>query len=268
MRAATCSATISPCPSTPSIPPSPPGSPRASPRRPRRRSRRGRRSARGRHTLVAAPTGSGKTLTAFLAAIDELVRAGPARPSGLRRRDRGGLRLAAEGAVERHPPQPRGAAGRHPRRAGARMGLPDVEIRTAVRTGDTPQAERAQTAAQAAAHPGDDAGVAVRAARLGVRPRDAGDGAHGDRRRDPRGRRQQARQPPGAVAGAAGGAVRAAADADRPVGDAEADRRGRALPGRRRRGRRRRAPTARSSTSATQRARPRARAAADAARAR
>ena len=30
----------------------------------------------GRHTLVAAPTGSGKTLTAFLAALDELVRRG------------------------------------------------------------------------------------------------------------------------------------------------------------------------------------------------
>ena len=30
----------------------------------------------GRHTLVAAPTGSGKTLTAFLAALDGLVRDG------------------------------------------------------------------------------------------------------------------------------------------------------------------------------------------------
>ena len=30
----------------------------------------------GRNTLVAAPTGSGKTLTAFLAAIDALVREG------------------------------------------------------------------------------------------------------------------------------------------------------------------------------------------------
>ena len=30
----------------------------------------------GRHTLVAAPTGSGKTLTAFLSAIDLLVREG------------------------------------------------------------------------------------------------------------------------------------------------------------------------------------------------
>ena len=33
----------------------------------------------GRHTLVAAPTGSGKTLTAFLAAIDALIRDGLAR---------------------------------------------------------------------------------------------------------------------------------------------------------------------------------------------
>ena len=78
--------------------------------------RPGPRSVRAAHTLVAAPTGSGKTLTAFLAAIDDLVRRGlrERRPA---RRDRGRLRLAAEGAVERHPPQPRGAARRHPRRA-------------------------------------------------------------------------------------------------------------------------------------------------------
>jgi ATP-dependent Lhr-like helicase len=36
----------------------------------------------GRHTLVAAPTGSGKTLTAFLAALDALVREG-LQPGGL-----------------------------------------------------------------------------------------------------------------------------------------------------------------------------------------
>ena len=34
----------------------------------------------GKPTLVAAPTGSGKTLTAFLAAIDALVRASSAGP--------------------------------------------------------------------------------------------------------------------------------------------------------------------------------------------
>jgi Lhr-like helicase len=48
------------------------------------RRRPGRRSRRAQH-LVAAPTGSGKTLTAFLAAIDALVREGsrtacPTRP--------------------------------------------------------------------------------------------------------------------------------------------------------------------------------------------
>ena len=32
--------------------------------------------AAGRHTLIAAPTGSGKTLTAFLAVIDRLLREG------------------------------------------------------------------------------------------------------------------------------------------------------------------------------------------------
>jgi len=38
--------------------------------------------AAGRHTLIAAPTGSGKTLTAFLAALDGLVRQG-LQPGGL-----------------------------------------------------------------------------------------------------------------------------------------------------------------------------------------
>ena len=93
----------------------------------------------GRHTLVAAPTGSGKTLAAFLAAIDSLVRQGV--EGNARRRDAGRLCLAAEGAVERHPAQSRGAAGRHPRDAAA-QGLPDVDIRAWVRTGDTPAAER------------------------------------------------------------------------------------------------------------------------------
>ena len=39
--------------------------------------------------------------------------------------------------------QPRGAARRHSRASSRRSGLPDVDIRTLVRTGDTPQAERA-----------------------------------------------------------------------------------------------------------------------------
>ena len=53
------------------------------------------------------------------------------------------LRFAAQGAVERHPSQPRGAARGRPG-AAHQGGLADVEIRTSVRTGDTPAAERAR----------------------------------------------------------------------------------------------------------------------------
>ena len=94
-----------------------------------------------RPTLVAAPTGSGKTLTAFLAAIDELVREGIAHGSALPDQTavvyisplkalsndiRLNLQLPLEGIAAEL----------------ARLGLPPVEIRSAVRTGDTTQQER------------------------------------------------------------------------------------------------------------------------------
>jgi ATP-dependent helicase Lhr and Lhr-like helicase len=94
----------------------------------------------GRHTLVAAPTGSGKTLAAFLAAIDLLVREGL---------ERGGLQdetyvlyvsplKALSNDIRRNLEVPL-AGIRDELRA---MELPDIEIRTSVRTGDTPQHER------------------------------------------------------------------------------------------------------------------------------
>jgi len=94
----------------------------------------------GRHTLVAAPTGSGKTLTAFLAALDGLVRQG-LRPEGLPDETvvvyvsplkalSNDIRVNLEAPL----------AGI--RAELAALGLPDVEIRTAVRTGDTPGHER------------------------------------------------------------------------------------------------------------------------------
>jgi ATP-dependent Lhr-like helicase len=94
----------------------------------------------GRHTLVAAPTGSGKTLTAFLAALDGLVRQG-LRPEGLPDETvvvyvsplkalSNDIRLNLEAPL----------AGI--RTELAALGLPEVHIRTAVRTGDTPQKER------------------------------------------------------------------------------------------------------------------------------
>ena len=97
--------------------------------------------AAGRNALVAAPTGSGKTLTAFLAAIDALVRQG-LQPQGLPDETEvvyvsplkalsNDIRLNLEAPL----------AGI--REEMVRLGLPDVQIRTAVRTGDTPQHERA-----------------------------------------------------------------------------------------------------------------------------
>jgi ATP-dependent Lhr-like helicase len=92
------------------------------------------------HVLIAAPTGSGKTLAAFLAVLDELVRAGVAA---------GGLTdetqvvyvsplKALSNDIHRNLEAPL---------AGIRaelkaLGLPELDIRTFVRTGDTPQRER------------------------------------------------------------------------------------------------------------------------------
>jgi ATP-dependent Lhr-like helicase len=96
----------------------------------------------GRPTLVAAPTGSGKTLTAFLSALDELVREGldngGALPDqtlvvyvsplkALSNDIRINLQMPLEGIA----------------RELAQRGLPPLDIRTAVRTGDTTQQERA-----------------------------------------------------------------------------------------------------------------------------
>jgi ATP-dependent Lhr-like helicase len=93
----------------------------------------------GRHTLIAAPTGSGKTLAAFLAAIDALVRQGVD----------GGLAdetqvvyisplKALSNDIQRNLEAPLAGI----REALKRQGLPDVEIRTWVRTGDTAPGER------------------------------------------------------------------------------------------------------------------------------
>src|SRR5213079_1859051 len=94
----------------------------------------------GRNVLIAAPTGSGKTLAAFLAAIDDLVRRGVQSPlpdetfvvyiSPLK---------ALSNDVQKNLAAPL---------AGVRteldaLGFADVDIRTLVRTGDTPQTERA-----------------------------------------------------------------------------------------------------------------------------
>src|SRR6266576_3522265 len=94
----------------------------------------------GQNVLIAAPTGSGKTLAAFLAAIDDLVRRGVESPladetfvvyiSPLK---------ALSNDVQKNLAAPLAGV----RTELAALGFADVDIRTLVRTGDTPQAERA-----------------------------------------------------------------------------------------------------------------------------
>ncbi|HEY2022460.1 DEAD/DEAH box helicase [Paraburkholderia sp.] len=95
----------------------------------------------GRSTLVAAPTGSGKTLTAFLSALDDLVSQGVANGGtlpdetlvvyvsplkALSNDIRLNLQMPLQGIAAEL----------------AALGLPPLEIRTAVRTGDTTPQER------------------------------------------------------------------------------------------------------------------------------
>ena len=97
--------------------------------------------AAGRHVLIAAPTGSGKTLAAFLAVIDELVRAGIAS-HGLEDETRvvyvSPLK-ALSNDIHRNLEAPLAGIAAEL----AALGLPAHGIRTFVRTGDTPQHERA-----------------------------------------------------------------------------------------------------------------------------
>ncbi|WP_338583386.1 crosslink repair DNA glycosylase YcaQ family protein [Pseudomonas sp. MAG733B] len=94
-----------------------------------------------RSTLIAAPTGSGKTLTAFLAVIDDLVHRGLENPEGLPDQTlvvyvsplkalSNDIRINLQNPLAGITEQLRV------------MGLPELQITTAVRTGDTPQKER------------------------------------------------------------------------------------------------------------------------------
>ena len=93
----------------------------------------------GRHVLVAAPTGSGKTLAAFLAAIDDLVRQGVAgKLSDATQLVYVSPLKALSNDIEKNLVAPLAGI----RAQLKRLHYPDVDIRTWVRSGDTPQAER------------------------------------------------------------------------------------------------------------------------------
>jgi ATP-dependent Lhr-like helicase len=94
----------------------------------------------GRHTLIAAPTGSGKTLAAFLTAIDDLVQEGVRGPLPDEVRVVYVSPLKALSAdIHKNLAEPR----RGIRRIAETLGLQVPRITAAVRTGDTPQADRA-----------------------------------------------------------------------------------------------------------------------------
>jgi len=93
----------------------------------------------GRDALIAAPTGSGKTFAAFLAAIDSLLR------QGLEGTLRDEIQVvyvsplkALSNDVQKNLSEPLAQI----RSTLEGLCLPDVEIRTLVRTGDTPASAR------------------------------------------------------------------------------------------------------------------------------
>src|SRR5262245_11982799 len=93
-----------------------------------------------RHTLIAAPTGSGKTLAAFLTALDDLVQEGLRAPLPDEVRVVYVSPLKALSAdIHKNLAEPR----RGIRRIADEMGIDAPRITAAVRTGDTPQTERA-----------------------------------------------------------------------------------------------------------------------------
>ena len=95
----------------------------------------------GRHTLIAAPTGTGKTLAAFLAAIDDLVRQSLRGELATETQVVYVSPLKALSAdIEKNLQEPLSGIDAVLRE----QGLPASGIRVQLRTGDTPAAERAR----------------------------------------------------------------------------------------------------------------------------
>ena len=97
----------------------------------------------GRHTLISAPTGSGKTLAAFYGAIDDLLQ------KGLRNQLEEGVHIlyvsplkALSNDIQRNLDQPLDGIAEQVHL----LGLPPVDIRVGVRTGDTTVSERQKMA--------------------------------------------------------------------------------------------------------------------------
>ena len=94
----------------------------------------------GRNTLISAPTGSGKTLAAFLHSLDQLFREGLEGPLPDETRVISVSPLKALSAdIHLNLAEPR----REIRRLAEELGLDAPRITAAIRSGDTPAADRA-----------------------------------------------------------------------------------------------------------------------------
>ncbi len=101
--------------------------------------------AQGRHTLISAPTGSGKTLAAFLTCIDQLVRQGI---SGELPETTQVVYVSPLKALSNDIQKNLAEPLEQITALADERGTPLPQIRTAVRTGDTKQSERARMAKQ------------------------------------------------------------------------------------------------------------------------
>jgi ATP-dependent Lhr-like helicase len=102
--------------------------------------------ARGESTLILAPTGSGKTLTAFLWCLNRLMFEPPPPPKQRCRVLYVSPLKALAVDVERNLRAPLVGITNAARAAGASIHVPEI----AIRTGDTPAAERARFGREAA----------------------------------------------------------------------------------------------------------------------
>ncbi|MHB1021981.1 MAG: DNA glycosylase AlkZ-like family protein [Acidobacteriaceae bacterium] len=95
--------------------------------------------ARGESTLILAPTGTGKTLTAFLWCLDKLMLQEPAPKAGCRVIYISPLKALAVD-VERNLRSPLIGMANMAQQHGVSVHLPEISVRT----GDTPQKERSR----------------------------------------------------------------------------------------------------------------------------
>ena len=95
--------------------------------------------SQGQHTLISAPTGSGKTLAAFLTCIDDLVSKGM---GGCLPETTQVVYVSPLKALSNDIQKNLAIPLEELQALATRSGVPFPEIRTAVRTGDTPGSER------------------------------------------------------------------------------------------------------------------------------